>query len=73
MSGANQVSQGEMAYAIKTEGDTESLAKAVNTAIAEGWEVQGGVCSYQVVERDGYGNTFSYLWFAQAMVRRQRL
>lgn len=56
-------------YKILWEGDLNSLADLVNKAIADGWQPQGGVTSYQTHCRDGYGNTNIDVYFTQAVTK----
>lgn len=58
-----------MEYIIIQGGDLADLSKQVTAHIEQGWRPQGGVCSFDIHERDGYGNTFINLWFCQALVK----
>jgi hypothetical protein len=56
-------------YVVASAGDLDSLAIEVNKYIqGGGWKPQGGVCAYQVTQRDSYGNQHTELWFSQAMI-----
>ena len=43
------------------------LAKKVNEHLDQGWQLQGGVATWTLTERDGYGNTLYYNFWNQAM------
>jgi hypothetical protein len=51
------------------DGPTERLEAEVRSLLAEGWEVQGGVCvAHGIRPRDGS----PYFYLFQAMVRKEQ-
>lgn len=56
-------------YSVLEGGSLEQLAAAVGRSILEGWQPQGGVCSYTIEHKDGYGVRCVESWFCQALVK----
>lgn len=61
-----------MRYNILYAGDVDAMSKAVNEAIAKGWEPQGGLAPYTVPTTYQEGVRVYESWFAQAMVQHPR-
>lgn len=56
-----------MKYTVLYSGTLADLEEQVNAKLPEGWRPAGGLATFVMTTRSGYGDMCTENWFAQAL------